>query len=177
MNYINVIEKIKSLNFTKIVVTGPQRSGTTIATKILSHELGYRCQLEEEFGVYNLMSFTSLIEREDRVVIQAPAMSSLCHYLPTAVIFMKRNIDDISRSQQRIGWKFELLEKQMCFCDSNEPVAQIKYGIWDKYQKPHLKDRAFDLDYESLQNHAFWVSKEKRLQFKPRQFENVRIFL
>jgi hypothetical protein len=58
-------------------VTGPQRSGTSIASQILAAESGYRCVDEREFAWHDLRSFRALISTPEKMIIQCPSMSHL----------------------------------------------------------------------------------------------------
>jgi hypothetical protein len=168
MIYSQVLNGLRS--HTKVVVCGPQRSGTTIATEMLAGDLGYESVLEEGFGIGSLYNFAVMIHEKNRMVIQAPAMSSYCHHFPVAVVFMRRRLEDILRSQDRIDWSNnEVWEKERYFRDDATPIAQVKYEVWEKYQKRHLGERAFDLDYDSLEGHPLWVESERRRSFGPRQ--------
>ena len=54
------VEKCKS--FRKVLVTGPQRSGTTFASKAISTALGYRWIDEKAYQVHNEIEFSNLIQ-------------------------------------------------------------------------------------------------------------------
>jgi len=160
--------------FETIVVTGPQRSGTTICAKIIAHELGYDYIDENEFGVHEFHRFLDIVENGLGKVLQCPGLSRYVHLLScfndTVIVFMKRDINDIIASQERIAWgKNELRELEMYGYDfgCNIPVAEIKYGFWN-YQKGFLKDW-IEVEYESLSEHPLWIPKERRVGFKPRQ--------
>ena len=69
------VEKCKS--FRKVLVTGPQRSGTTFASKAISTALGYRWIDEKVYKVHNEIEFSNLIQDSNKYVIHCPAMSHL----------------------------------------------------------------------------------------------------
>src|SRR4051794_28861524 len=104
-------------DFRQIVVTGPQRSGTTICTHMVAADLGYTA-IDETDKVFsaelknrvNHLSDPGSLRRvleENGIVVQAPSASAFCHQLPEAiaVVFMIRPIDEILKSERRIGWK------------------------------------------------------------------------
>ena len=165
MTFYELTKKIKV--YRTIIVSGPQRSGTKIAAKMLSDVLGHTCLLEDEFQFHDLLAFAKLTERKN-VVIQAPTMSAVCHLLSharsfdAAVVFMKRDVKDIENSQKRIAWDEEDFEKRQYFYSGGEPISKIKYNAWEIYQKPTLGNRAFELEYESMRVHPFWIEKEFR---------------
>lgn len=159
-------------NFAKIIVTGPQRAGTTIGTKILAAELGYEFIQEEAFQVHRLDLLCLIALTKSRFVLQAPTMSGCCHYLTgVAVVFMRRPIADIVKSEQRVHWNSQGFEKAKYFDSSRRLAAEVKYDAWDRFQKRLLKDRAFELEYASLHGHPLWVPAEQRQHFSVRQLE------
>ena len=81
-------------NFKKIIVSGPQRSGTTITTKMIANDTGHLCMLEESFGMFNESKWINLLNSPGKMVIQSPTMSSCLHKLDNRddilIIFMMR---------------------------------------------------------------------------------------
>lgn len=169
-DYNTLLAELKNKKIKRIMVTGPQRSGTTIATKILSHDLGLEFHPEEDFNYISITNFVELIKKEN-IVVQAPCLSAYCHLFPQlAIVFMFRDIDDIIESQKRVNWQHDKSEKSRYFCDDILPASQIKYDYWEKWQKNNIKN-AFSLDYESLKGHNLWLSPEERIDFHSRQIE------
>jgi hypothetical protein len=163
------------IGFRTVIVTGPQRSGTTIATEIIAAELGVEAIREETFREDNLLRFASCVAAPRRAIIQAPALSSIVHLIKQrdiAVVFMFRDIEAIIRSEGRICWtsKYECYEKAKYLRSSDQrPIAEIKYAMWKETQCAMLGRRAFTLAYDSLQSHKLWVPPDRRTRFGPRQ--------
>ena len=91
-----------------------------------------------------------------------------------AVVFMLRNTDEVIQSEQRIDWlhPHNKLEKEKYFSPrSRLPISVLKTRMWRTYQKKLIGERAFELDYESLENHPLWIDKSLRENFGPRQIE------
>lgn len=170
MDLSNLLLIIK--NYSQIMVSGPQRSGTTIAAKIIAMELGYPFFPEEAFNAHEVYScLISLYNTIPKFVVQAPGMSPYIRLFPGAVIFMKRPVHEIINSQRRVSWPNheEEREKTKYFLsDDPNHICEIKYRIWYKYQKD-LPDK-FELEYHSLESHKLWV--EDRKNFHIRQTEN-----
>jgi len=159
----------------RIIVTGPQRAGTTIAAKILACELGYRFVPEEHVGWASVGKLFELYHAQQHFVVQGPCFCAYAHLLPGAVVLMRRPVEEILRSQARIGWsEFERDELDRYFATQG-PIAQVKYHVWDRFQKSHLGQRAFELDYHSLRGHALWVEEEQRKIFHPRQISRTSV--
>ena len=108
--------------FNKIIVLGPQRSGTTVAAQMIASDLGYTYVDEAEYHTNSHRHFRIQLElateRETPSVIQAPNMTSQIHNIlsleskfkldrkindDTLVIFMTRNKDDILKSMMKIS--------------------------------------------------------------------------
>jgi hypothetical protein len=141
---------------TRIVVTGPQRSGTTISARILADELGYEFLPEERIRYRNLLKFFQLYASLDRFVLQAPCLCAFAHVLPACIVLVRRDVEEIIKSQERIGWsEYERRELRNYFVDTG-PIAEVRYSVWDRYQKPNMSN-AFELKYESLRGHRLWV--------------------
>jgi hypothetical protein len=167
--------------FSKIIVTGPQRSGTTIATKMLAAELEYPAVLEESFREQDLIEFGAVLLKHPACVVQAPALSAVAHLFKqneVAVVFMLRRTEDIRQSEQRINWLagHDKIEKAKYFATKSDlPISVLKTKMWNQHQKPLLGSRAFELEYESLASHPLWVEQDLRRDFGPRQTERLSV--
>ena len=161
--------------FTRVVVTGPQRSGTTIAATILSRELGYSLILEEQFRERDIFRFINTLNNLRNCVVQAPALASIAHHLTDpdlAIVFMIRDHSEIILSERRIDWlsNHDAGERANYFIsDGSIPIGVLKTQMWRKFQSCQLGGTGFELDYASLSISPLWVSKERRVNFGPRQ--------
>lgn len=155
----------------RIVVTGPQRSGTRIAAQMIAADTGHRFVDEMEFLIKDVGKWREALQG-DNVVVQAPHMLKDCVDDPPPGIFivlMRRDLDAVHASQKRIRWVEDLggntteLEK---FGLSDGDSASIKYEYWDSHPKkaPYL-----ELPYESLRDHPMYVQPEQRKDFGPLQ--------
>ena len=168
------------IQYQQIFVTGPQRSGTRIAAKMIAEDTGYEYIDEHEFGIHSKKQFKK-IARRDYSVIQCPGVNHVIDQVSTTdnlVVMMIRDIDDILASEKRIGWFYgvydELIKYDIPYEELNQhaktgcPVALLKYDLWET----ELKDRIFnyfELDYDSLSDHPLWVPKELRTDFGAEQ--------
>jgi hypothetical protein len=163
----------------QIVIVGPQRAGTTIATKMIANDLGYETFLEEQILYdYNYLQGLIIGNRRKNVkgVYQAPNFTAYSHLLAgePAIIIMVRKTEDIIASQMRINWggpggTNEKNELARYFRDSGI-ASKVKYEVWKKFQKAQIK-YPYELEYESLKTHPMWVDKKDRTNFGPRQTE------
>lgn len=170
MHYLDVVKALRER--AKVLVTGPQRAGTTIMTKMLAQDLGLPCMLEEAFGTTDVWRFFALVRAETHFVLQAPSMAAFCHHLKgVTVVFMMRDIVDIIQSQRKIGWAESDAEEERMryFYEPKVPPASLKYHFWATHQKARLGDDGFELDYETASCHPLWLPKEQRVHFHSRQ--------
>ena len=161
--------------FRVVLVTGPQRSGTTIAAKMIAADTGLRFVPEEDFSLHNKSQWNSLINTRNRIVIQCPSMCRYAHEHgkadDIAVVLMVRPLDEIVASQQRIKWATAEKQRELARYDRKrgEP-AKVKYDYWVKYQVNDIK-HAYEIQFNSLAGHPLWVPGDKRNNFGARQTE------
>lgn len=166
----NLIRNLQQ--FDKIIITGAQRSGTTIAMKILADELSYEGIMEEDISIDDISLLAPLLVGKNKFILQAPGLCSIVHLIKspdTSIVMMKRNVNDVMASQVRIGWPLEEYELSKYFMNNGQNICEIKNHIWEMYQKPVLGDKAFELEYESLKGHPMFI--EIRENFGARQTE------
>lgn len=159
-------------NCKEILVTGCQRSGTTIATKIIADILDFTPVDENDYswnGGWKPTLGNLLKNSKPRSVYQGPAICHDCHKVPNhmAVVFMVRDHDDIRRSMSRVKWRGENKElaKYGCTFKENGRIEKIKESYWRLWQKNKIKN-AFEVRYDELRWHPFWVSKRKHFLIK-----------
>ncbi len=179
MNNVN-LEYLRT--FHKIIVTGPQRSGTTILSKMLAHDMNYKLVDEDDYHVHDLTLFNKELCEMGNKVIHAPAMSHVLHRIQqtkTIIIWVIRDFESIRDSVQRIQWdvKEEQAEKvKYTFFPNiqgiiNGPIEKVKYNVWMTYQKRKLCVPHVEILYgcEYMTSHNLWLDKTKRIRFHPRQ--------
>lgn len=147
--------------FNKVVVTGPHRSGTTIATEILAHEWGLKPVRESEIASPRFPGddepkltrdmVKSFIDSSDGFVLQGATTFRWIDRLPfDLVVFMLRDTEAIKQSQIKYRGK--------CLDDPSEKLKTI--------QSMNLP-RVLYLQYESLREHPLFC--ENRENWGPRQ--------
>lgn len=180
MNYKDVREIARGFN--KIIVTGAQRSGTTYAASVLAQDIGYQHVDECVYGSGNTPKFLEELEK-DKVVIQAPGQYHAAMKIEdknVLVVVMRRNVEDILSSEERIGWRNLCgVDYNAVELDKNKDLAlkcglssedfsnscELKYAILEKTNN----DNTIELDYDSLRVTYGWVEKEDRSCFSPKQ--------
>jgi len=171
---------VSSGRFERVLVTGPQRSGTRIAAKMIAQDIGYKYVDELDFGVHDREAFERILE-DTRIVVQCPTMCHAIHKYAddeTLVVLMVRDLDDIAASEERIGWEagpyaeyhnYGMSDKQAIrHRRHGGRIAAIKYGHWRARQRD-LIEHYVELEYESLAGHPLWIPKEQRIDFRHNQ--------
>lgn len=169
-------------DFDVIIVTGPQRSGTTIASVMIGMDLGFKVIDEEEFLVYDFDFMVKTCSLYKKYVVHCPAMfhklEDVNLALPNAaLVVMKRDIKDIQNSQKRIKWN-EAYDKKITGClNDSRTMSEIDYEkfyfIKNKLSFPLI----LEMEYESLIEHELWVDKSMREGFRPKQWKVYKSFL
>lgn len=155
----------------RIVVTGPQRSGTRVAAQMIATDTGHAFVDEMEFLIKDEALFRQVLQR-DNIVVQAPHMLKDMVDDPgpgVFVVLMRRSLDDIHASADRIRWVEELggnRTELAKFGLTEGDSAAIKYEYWDSHEKsvPFL-----ELEYNSLSRHPLYVPPDQRKNFGPLQ--------
>lgn len=158
--------------FERVLVTGPQRSGTRICSKMIAHDTELRFVDEREFDTDSLNRLWRMLQDETWIVVQCPALCRYVHRLATdddAVVFMKRRLVDIKLSERRIGWRFEPPEK-IRYDERFTTAADAKIDYWWDVQCDDIEND-FEVAYENLERHQLWVPPEGRTHFGPYQTE------
>lgn len=132
-----------------IIVTGSQRSGTTIGSVILSKDLNLQHINESDFDIH---------KSYDNSVIQCPnALQNfvfLHHRYPQAVfVIMRRNPEDILASMKRIEWMKDAVHDWEQFLvdhivDCLDRIEQLK---------EYLPDQTSEMFYDALEEHPLFV--------------------
>ena len=158
----------------KVLVTGPQRSGTTIAAKMIAEEFNLHYIDEEEIKIDDIQLFYSANRGRTSYVLQAPGLAFIAHRLPVdVVVYMMRDIADIKKSEKRIDWAKDWNNSEANkYFMNNMAASAVKYYGWSEFQKPYMdkhNKQYFEIDYESLKEHPLWIDKVNRINFKARQ--------
>lgn len=173
--------------YSNIVVTGTQRSGTTAAGFMFAKSLGYTFYPEEIINQSDVERLSMLLSGGVGRVIQCPALFykiDQLFYVDTLVVVMRRPIIEIIASQNRIGWdggpeelaRYESLPnftdewRWMTHVGQPTPVSPIiRYAFWKIEQEPKMKMPYMEIWLNDLKDHPMWVSPQDRAGFAPRQ--------
>jgi len=180
--------------YRKLIVTGSQRSGTTICAQMVSADLGWEYIDETAVDVSSTDKAVCLIRYRENFVLQMPGIlmkiDDVAGFLDNeggAVIVMRRPYREVEASRRRIGWlpredaelsvRQDLLDRANSVdCPLPHPQAFLtrKLGLMEFRQMyiehylqhlPHF----LVLDYRDLTGHPLYVAPELRRNFRPKQ--------
>lgn len=177
--YLSLLEQISESDFRNVLVSGPQRCGTTFCAEALATSLGWSHVDEEDYGTHDLDALQRLLAEKERQVIQCPALTHVLTELQehNLIVFMRRPVEEIVASEKKIRWRElgnegkeiqKYLQFYPSYMETDKPISQVKFEVWDKEQKAQIK-HFFELDYSDLRQAPGWTSKEDRKNFGRKQ--------
>jgi len=158
----------------KILVTGCQRSGTTIAAKMIASSFNLNHIDEIIYGAHDHNKVIAIFNESENVVVQGPAISHMCHCMPddVYVVWMNRDIEDIRRSMKRINWlgEYEQLELDKYNGQATDRIEILKQEYYHLVQKNRIANTSV-IEYVDLRTHQLWIDDEHRTTFGEKQTE------
>jgi len=176
--------------FPCVAVTGPERSGTTITTDIISAETGY-ANVPEETWDNDFASLWQLFRDRSHIVVHAPHLTFRVHEIDrhcperVLVVFMIRAVEDIVASQRRNHWGsrsehcpddsdpkgwgnpasrwYDAVSFDL-FRDDIDPDAHLclnRQICWHRRQKQQVRHYV-EVEYETLRSHPLWLEPDQR---------------
>lgn len=178
---MKLFEKLKA--YSVILVTGPQRSGTTICARMIEHDTGYTYIDEARFRVSDVQEARKVIsyhkENQWPCVVQAPGLFRWANeieidYYSCIVVVMKRTTFSLIQSYKRnptvVKGMLEIWPEAIQQTYQEKALAHIPYNHWEREVKPKIR-HWMELDYpESIENHPMWVPREEREGWTKRQY-------
>jgi hypothetical protein len=167
----------------RIYVVGPQRSGTRIAARMIANDTGIKYIDEKHIFIDSLshLHMVTNIKFPDRpMVFHMPALTAFVQEFATPkdlVVFMIRNQNQIKASEERINWKYDIVERwKLAPLPGIEgmPSRQGKLTVWRMNQRRELERRGvsvLELQYHTLAHHPMWKDKSERKGFKWNQIK------
>ena len=161
-------------DYKNIVVSGPQRSGTTACAGFVMTDLGLG-KITRVSGGVNLDQLAKACAGKGRKVIHAAGCTYGLHREDiggrddTAVIWMWRDLEDVHKSEKRINWR-PGAEFKRYDIKKREEVAPAKIKMFLEEQKDKIK-HLYEIDYTELEKHSMYVSAEQRKNFSSRTWQ------
>lgn len=172
-----------------VLVTGPQRSGTQICSRILAQELDYAYLDEGRFQVWDVGEAARKAIKHAPCVVQGPGLlrkvgkfidlvykldkNERCSlYNPTAVL-VRRSAEEIIISLSKWPSTAERLMIEWPECLRSpfplETIPALMYFYWDLTIYSKI-GKTYEIPYELLSEHEFWVPKEERVGWRAKQW-------
>jgi len=160
-----MFESLKEFN--SIVISGPQRSGTRIAAKIVAHDTSKQ-YIDEKYLNFHDSRLLRYYLNNGNVVIQCPGLCHLLHNIQdklTLVVVVRRSISEIIASEHlkwpEVSRKIELAK----YGYSEGIISEIKYNYWNNVQKPILDNNAREIRYNTLKDHILFIHNRKNFNW------------
>lgn len=178
MLYSELIEIAR--NYSRIVVVGPQRSGTTFTAFSIANSIGYDHydEFDPRISMKSFDEIIKIVQENENLVVQKPTFTHRIHQIeiPSLLfVYMKRSLEDTQRSIDRVKWKFDNLEitkfKQSGFdFDENEKMSAIvKNHVFATQQKQMMKCPWVFFEYENLKDAPGYKEPSERSNFNIKQ--------
>lgn len=173
--YPDVIDHIRAANLSRLIVVGPQRSGTRFGSQVLAKHLDWQ-PLDEMLFMPKpedqwIPLAAAAVCSASHVVLQAPALPyaapMLGQWPETGIVCMQRPVHEIMVSQDRINWNAnEGAELARYGYDKDSgPISVVKYMFWSLHEP--LIPHAYTVPYDSFMASGMWVPKRHRQSLGP----------
>lgn len=176
---MTLFDRLKGKGYNIIIVTGPQRSGTTICARMIGHDLGLNYVDEGRFEVWKVEKARAAIARHDPCVVQAPGLLRQVNKVvngygdKACVVLMRRKPREITDSLKRhpkVVHYASLIWMEVFGTDARaEALPLLMYAWWDWHMKYRVPNKV-EIYYDALAEHRFWVPKEERTGWEVRQY-------
>jgi len=164
--YAEVVDDILSSD--RVVVVGPQRSGTHLVAQALAVD-GERLLVEEnDFGINSLSRFVGYLSHGEKMVFQAPGLFHLCEMLDfdsmCVVVVVRPTCEIVESSKRHRKNATGCMVRYFVTVDTErqDESVELQYRAWTVYQVPYMKCASFVVNYHSMAEHRLWVPQEER---------------
>jgi hypothetical protein len=176
-----LIDMVKEYaEYKRVVVTGPQRSGTQIATKIIADILGWdffnETELDNDRGPRYSDRYWEWVANSStkQTVLQCPRISHLCHRTPkdTLIVFMMRGpIDILASDNHRIAHYM----RRNARAGKMEPSQSVFTDKCHQYSKRFFDHAPLSIEDTPQAVYDVWNTIQKRHDFSWRELSYVAL--
>lgn len=160
--------------YKRVVVTGPQRSGTQIAAKIISDILGWEffseAELDNDRGPVYSDRYWEWVSnlRTEQTVLQCPRISHLCHRTPedTLIVFMMRDPAAILASDNH---RIAHYMRRNARAGKMEPSQSVFTDKCHQYSKRFFDYASLSIEDTPQAVYDVWHTIQKRHNFSWRE--------
>jgi len=156
-------------DFKRVIVSGPQRSGTRIVSKAICYDTNKEYIDEQDIAFFDIRLLQWYLMKEN-VVIQCPAICHKLHEIAvesTLVVIVKRPINDIVNSEIRVGWPEVSRQTELAkYGYSAGIISKIKYDYWDNYQKSRMQMAFTEFKYNDIVGHPLYIAERRHFNWE-----------
>ena len=167
-------------NYSRVIIVGPQRSGTNFATKQLAQDLGLRYVGQYEFGYPDddpSREFKALLRDAAKIAVHAIQLTPWINDLEggdTIAIYIVRKRSEILASENRVNWSTAgfPLQKQLYSIRFPQQVDTLQIFernsdmvnyFWDNFVKNDLKIPYVEFRYDDFSSSEGWIPPHNRI--------------
>ena len=159
-----------------IIVTGCQRSGTTIAAYILAKSKQYKLFEEEDWlrSEYSIKDLRSFIDGDRlKFVIQSPTALHCFHQIHHLIpeiqfVGVKRPKDEIIASMKRIKWLQDDYKDYLPFYNDHIRIMNSQWGLLKQLLPP---EDWVEVNYSELAKYPDFIPQNQRINFTSKQIK------
>lgn len=178
MTYKEILTKLS--NYSRVIVGGIQRSGTTYGAYIMAKDLGYSHIDENNYRIHDTNEFLKTLNKEN-VVIQCVAHTQLLDGLitdNTILVWMDRDNEAIAHSEDKINWhprEFTREQNKYKARWGDEVLqfkrnAEMKKHYWE-IQKQDMGIPYIEVPYSILEQTSEYAGEYERKSFGAKQIK------
>ena len=179
MQLKELIKQIKTEKQKKIVIIGPECSGTTICAYIIAQALKSVFIREASFGRMNFEGFIKEVSILDNFVCQCPSLTIYGRKFPDDVLVLavNRELAEVMIAKNKTGFEYKEAEIRMFenykMFDMNKSLSYIKFQYIERLIS---NDRQVEyVDFDSLKEHKLYIDRAGRRLLKRGQILHNKV--
>jgi len=158
----------EDIGFSKVLVTGPARSGTHICAVMVAYDTGLCFLPEQAFGCNDVKQFHHIYREYDNFVAPCNALRGYIGEFgqdDTLIIIKYRPAAEIVASGRRIGGSLAHMPDATDYVERQYVLIEEQLPLLTHYVK---------IEHDSLSGHPLWIDGHGRARFSPRQVHRER---
>jgi len=160
--------------YDEILVTGPQRSGTTICARMIAHDTGHTYIDEARFKIWYGDEALKVARENRPCVVQGPGLLEWAFRFDTVVVMIRDPIDigeSLKRSPEVVSRLTTEYPMSHYFGNPHRILPLLMYEVFFQCTARKIQN-LIEVQYDSLEDHPLWIPKEERVGWKRRQWKN-----
>lgn len=153
----------KDIEFSKVLVTGPARSGTHICAVMVAYDTDLCFVPEQTFKCNDIELFRQIYWEHDNFVVPCNGIRKHIGEFgqdDTLIIVKYRPVAEIVASGRRVRGELSSMKNPRDYVRRQYKLIEAQLPLVKHYVK---------IKHHSLTGHPLWVERHRRKQFDPRQ--------